>query len=354
MSVDSPPGLPSDVAALLARADAAGRGAERYLAATIDDLFLPDEYRLDDRTRARLGLLLRSTIVAIGADLHARCWAQRGAAPGNSFEAAPLIARLAASDALRDPELIGELLDRTRQDLLGEALRANRPPGAQMPLLSRLVEGRDQAVAAAARSYRLAESRSAAGDAGAGELLTPAMGLRAAWLVAAALRPTFQAEGRDADRLIVAAVEQHLLARDEAASLERCAAELARMIDREPSDPATMLVDALDDGSVALFVAMLARRMAVAPRIVGALTLEPGGHRLWLALRSLDIGRAAIARIGYLLAEADPRRDLEAFGALLDTIAAVPAAAARDALADLALPPAYRAAIAAVEGGPRP
>ena len=150
MSVDSPPGLPSDVAALLARADAAGRGAERYLAATIDDLFLPDEYRLDDRTRARLGLLLRSTIVAIGADLHARCWAQRGAAPGKSFDAAPLIARLAASDALRDPELIGELLDRTRQDLLGEALRANRPPGAQMPLLSRLVEGRDQAVAAAA------------------------------------------------------------------------------------------------------------------------------------------------------------------------------------------------------------
>jgi len=50
-----------------------------------------------------------------------------------------------------------------------------------------------------------------------------------------------------------------------------------------------------------------------------------------------------------LLSDADPRRDIEAFADQLDTIAAIPVLAAREALAPLSLHPDFRRAIRAIE-----
>jgi hypothetical protein len=81
---------------------------------------------------------------------------------------------------------------------------------------------------------------------------------------------------------------------------------------------------------------------------VRAMTLEPDDDRLWLALRALELDRPVIARIGLALADADPARDIESLADQLDAIAAVSPAAARVALAPLALPDDFRRAIAAL------
>ena len=73
------------------------------------------------------------------------------------------------------------------------------------------------------------------------------------------------------------------------------------------------------------------------------------GDRLWVALRAIDLPREAIARIGYALCEADPRRDLEQFADVLDWIMAVAPQEARAALAPHYLDPDYRAALQALE-----
>ena len=69
------------------------------------------------------------------------------------------------------------------------------------------------------------------------------------------------------------------------------------------------------------------------------ISVEPADPRLWLLLRSLDLPRESIARVGYSLSEADRRRDLERFADQLDIVMALTAVAATKATAALRLPP---------------
>ena len=118
---------------------------------------------------------------------------------------------------------------------------------------------------------------------------------------------------------------------------------------RKPRRLGTLLVETLADGRAALLIAVLAHALSIDVADARALTLDPDGDRLWLALRVLDLDRATIARIGLSLADADPRRDIEAFVDALDTIAAVPVEEARCALAPLTLYPEFRAALRALD-----
>jgi hypothetical protein len=109
-----------------------------------------------------------------------------------------------------------------------------------------------------------------------------------------------------------------------------------------------LLVEALGDRRLILFVAILGR--AVDLDFIGAraIVLEPEGDRLWLALRAAALDRPTIARIALALADADPRRDIDIFAEELDAIAAVPVEAARSALAPLTLHHDLRLAIDAL------
>ena len=111
-----------------------------------------------------------------------------------------------------------------------------------------------------------------------------------------------------------------------------------------------MLVEALDDRRVALFVAILAQAIGIPFDAAREIVLDAGGERLWLACRALDLPRETIARIGLRLAEGDARRDLERFADELDHIAAIPVDTARAAVAPLRLHPDYRAALDALRG----
>ena len=70
-------------------------------------------------------------------------------------------------------------------------------------------------------------------------------------------------------------------------------------------------------------------------------------------MRAADLSRDEIARVALSLAEADPRRDIEAFADRLDAIAALAPAAARDMIAPLTIPRELREAVRALARGRR-
>lgn len=349
-----------DAAPLFARAATADRRARRRLESAIDDFFLVEDDRLDDRTRAAIGMVLSNAVQGIGREIAGDAVHQIGAqAPevgrlSLDGSHATLLGRLLDSGVLRDSALMAELLGQVRQDLLGETLVANRPPGAPAAVLARLTACSDHAVSAAAQDYVVADSRRRTPDHVRRGDLPVALHRRLVWWVAAALREgqrVSPAHQPVIDRALAEAAQRSLAAHDEADRLDAIAMRLASAIDARPEEFAALLAETLDEGRVALFTALLAHALTIDFTEARALVLDPDGDRLWLALRARGFERAAIARIGLALADADPRRDIEAFADALDTIAAIPAEAARDALAPLALHPDFRAALIALERG---
>lgn len=353
MSVDSnhdPLRQAPDSAALLARVAVAERRAEARLAMAIDDFFLIGDDRLDDRTRASIGATLATCVKAIAREIAGHAGRQTGAAEGLCGNDAAVLARLTDSGVLRDPALMDELFGQVRQALLSEALVANRAPGAQPALLARLTGSGDGVIAAAALAYHLADNARRAAQGGRPGELPAALHRRLVWWVAAALRPSAdQAPRPNVDRALVAAAERSLAAHDDQERLDALAFRLATAIEPRADELAGLLIEALDEGHAALFVALLARGVGIDFAEARALVLDPDGDRLWLALRAQDMDRATIARIGLALCDADGRRDIEAFADILDTVAGIPADAASDALAPLSLTAEYRAALRALD-----
>ena len=325
---------------LLARAVAALGRADRGLAQTIDDFFIDEDARLDDRTRATLAMTLAAMVAAVEGDLRYR--AARSLAAAST--GAPVFDRLIAAGLLRDPDMMRELIGRTRLDLLADALTNAAPDehGAAS-LLARLTASADTHVAAAALAMMAAEGRRQ-GFLDTGRLshteLPADLHYRLVWWVAAAIDEQL-ADGA-ASRVVADAALRALGGHDESDRIEGAATRLAVAIDPQPTELAALLTHSLGDRSVALFVALLA--FALRLDFVAARQLVmAGGDPLWLALRAIELDRAAVARIGLALSG-----DVEAFADQLDTIMAIDAADARAALAPLALPPEFRVATAAL------
>ncbi|MEI9850687.1 MAG: DUF2336 domain-containing protein [Sphingomonas sp.] len=347
---------------LLARAAGADARAFHALAIAVDDFFIPEEARLDERTRSALAVLLRGLVETVEAEIRehgARLLASRGeSAPAKALgdENASVLPRLARSGLLRDPELMAELIARVRQELLGNALPMHAPDDPEIPsLINRFVQHPDRVVAAGAMAVLIAESRRR-GSPESGQLsqteLPAELHHRLVWWVAAALRERVEeaANGNvDAlDRALSEAAERSLGAYDEGERLEAAAMRFAAAIDAQPGELAGLFVESLGDRRIVLFTALLAHALGVGYALARDIVLDPAGERLWLALRALELTRDTIAKTGYALCEADPRRDLESFADTLDAVAAISAAEARAALAPMKLHPDYRAAVLAL------
>lgn len=332
-----------DAAPIFARAARADARAERRLNAAIDDFFLAAHERLDDRTRAALHAAIGALLERMERELaaHATRLLSRGAGGIVTADPAETLRRLVDAGLLRDSDLMAELIGQIRLALLGRSLVANREPGTPAMLLPRLAQGDDAVTATAARDYILADGRR---DATIG--LPPDLHRRVVWWIAAALR-----EGRRgmADQALVDAAVRSIDAHDEGARLDPIALRLAAAIDARADELPELLIEALGDGRAELAAALIAYIQRIDLREARALLLDPDGDRLWLVLRAHGFARDALARVALLLADADPRRDIEAFADLLDTIAAIPVSAAREALAPLSLHADFRRAIRALE-----
>lgn len=336
--VDEPRDTGAGAAAILARAEGADAAEARRLETAIDDFFLPDDARLDDELRAAIGERVTRAIAAVEREV--ATFAERGIGRTLTRGVAP---RLLASGLLRDAPLMAELIGRTRQDLLAEALQATIPSTDRSNLLARLTECPDGVVAAAAGAMLAAENRGRAERVD----LPPAVHQRLVWWVAAALREQ-GAGGAAFDRGLADAAARSVAASASAVRLDAAAMRLAAAIDPRPHELADLLIGALADARPALFFAALAHAASLDFAAARTVALDPGGDRLWLVLRAQGLNRAEIARIGLILSEADRRRDVEAFADLLDAIVAVERDDAVAALAPMRLHAEFHAAIRAL------
>jgi hypothetical protein len=360
MSAGPPPLDRASLDARLAAArGAAGRAATR-LTGTIADFFLADDARLDERTRHAVAAVLAATVGAVETDIRrhaARILAGRGAdarAEALLQGHDEVVRRLARAGLLRDRRLMDELLARVRADLVAEALPIHHAAADRPSLLIRLADVDDSIVAAAARALLAAEARrrtaSDNGTPGVGDL-TAERHHQLVWWSAACIREASAAAiGEDAavDRAIVEAAHRSLGAHDEGARAEAVAMRLAAAIDARADELGPLLLEALADRRLLLFIAVLGRAIDLDFDVTREILLEPEGDRLWLALRAAGLDRPTIAQIALALADADPRRNIEQFADELDAIAAVPIEAARSALAPLTLHHDLRAAIDAL------
>lgn len=348
--------------ALLARTAAADAVAHRALGGAIADFALSEDDRLDERTRAALARLLRGLIATIESEVggHAArlLRAQGETALADALAMQDGVAgRLHASGLLRDPALMGELIARVRQDLLagGMAAQAQDEP-ERASLLNRLAQHPDRLLAQGAAAVLVSESRRRSvpdGGVLAQSDLPAELHHRLVWQVAAALRAGVAGPAPALDRALADSAQRSLAAHDEGDRLEAAAMRLAVVIDARPDELPELLAEALGDRRVALFAAVLAHALRIDFDAARAMALDPASGRLWVALRALDFDRAAVARLGVALSEADPRRDVEAFADQLDAIMAIGVEDARAAIAPLGLPADYRAALLALDGKTR-
>lgn len=350
----------ANLAARLAAARVARGRADARLTGAIDDFFVPRDARLDDRLRAAVSRLLGGLVRSIETELR-RYAARVLDGRGEDSRSAALLAgnddvekRLSRAGLLRDRRLMDELIARARSDLMTQGLPATVAAPDRPSLLVRLADAPDGVVAAAATALLAAEARRrSSNDTGqpAGSDLPHDIHYQLVWWVAATIREAMVAragEDQQADRAIVEAAKRNLDAHDDTQRPEAAAARLAAALDARPGELGPLLVEALGDRQLSLFIAMLGRAIDVDHEGIRAIVLEPEGDRLWLALRAAALDRPTIATVALALAEADPRRDLESFADELDAIMVVPEEVARSALAPLTLHHDLRLAIDAL------
>jgi hypothetical protein len=344
----------------IAAARRLGVVADARLSDAIDDFFLPDNARLDERTRVTLGRMLASIVQGIETEIRrhaARVLSGRGAdaqAERLLKGHQDVVRRLSRAGLLRDRLLMDELIAQARCDLIADALPPNVAAPEQASVLVRLAEVDDGVVAAAARALLSAEARrrAAAEQGGVPTGALPAeRHHQLVWWVAASIRESHVAacgENAGVDRAIVEAAQRSLAAHDEGQRPEALAVRLAAAIDARNDEIGELLVEALGDRRLLLFAAVLGRAVDLDFDGARTIVLEPEGDRLWLAFRAAGLDRSTIARIALALADADPRRDIERFADDLDEIADIPVEAARSALAPLTLHHDLRLAIDAL------
>lgn len=348
---------------LAARVAGAEARAQIELDAAIADLAIAEATRLDDRTRLGVDAMLGGLVATIGATLRrhaARLLADRDI-DGDAVlrPVAAVMPRLVAGGILRDRALVGDLVARVRHDQIAAALPETATDLDTPGLLIRLAGATDRLVAEAALALLGIDGRRREawdrGDQGIPVLPAP-LHARIAWQVAAALRAqdASAAVNRAVDRVLAEVTGRLLAGHDEAGCPDAAALRLAAAIDPHSDEIGALLVGAIDDRRLDLFVGLIAHRLGIPMPDMRAIVVDPAGERLWLALRALALDRTALARIALALADADPRRDIDGFALQLDTIASVPIGDAAAALAPLALPPAFHAAIRTLEGRPRP
>lgn len=351
MSVDPAPAPDTAFAALAARVRASERRADRRLESAIDDFFRIETDRLGDRTRAAIGTMIDSTIERIEGEIAAhaaRLLVQRGDQAGAAVLSASntgVTGRLAHAGLLRDRDLMAELVAQARVVLIDEALVAKRPPDTPATLLARLAESADGIVRSRALGYMIADSRRRLPSRGMGAELPAGLHRRLAWWVAAALRDRLGEGHPLADRALADATARSNDAREENEGVAVAARQLALALAPEQAEVPALLVDCLIEGRVSLFVAVLAQALAIDADDARALVTEPESDLLWLALRSIGCPRDWLARIGWLLGEADDARDVEALPDAIDAVAGIAPDAAREAIAALTLDRDYRAAL---------
>jgi hypothetical protein len=322
--------------------------ARARVSAAMADLALPEALRLTDRQRITVSHLLKRLIGDIEDELRSVLAAHFTAEGQEPLRAALSSAGLAIAmpildvgGALADPALYALLLRRAEEHRLARA-------APERGLLTDLAGDADEAVAAAAVSLLIADSRRhdafhepliAGGDLPA----EVAHGL--AWTVAAALRGyvigRHGVAALDADRAVTAATAGWLARFDEGSGVDALARRLALRLDERARLDDPLLVRAVNEGMLPLFLAALSLRTGLDLPALWELLPEAAGRGAAILLRAGRVGREAAAAILLHLAGRE-----EAVATQLDLFDALAAEEAGHHVLLWRLDPAYRSAVA--------
>lgn len=322
--------------------------ARSRVAAAIADLALPEDFRLSDRQRVTVAHLLRRLVGDVEDELRSALAAHFTGGEAEALRAALSSASLPIAmpvleggGALSDPALFALLLRRTEEHRLARAAREPR-------LLTDLAGDEDPAVAAAAVSLLIAESRRldafhepllASGDLPA----ETAHGL--AWTVAAALRTYLIARHgvapAAADGAVTSATAALLGRYDEGAGADALARRLALRLEERRRLDDLLLARCAGEGALPLLLAGLSLRTGLDPQALWELISDPSGRGPAIVLRAARLEREPAASILLHLAGRE-----EAAGAQLDVYDSLDPAQARHHILLWSLDPAYRSAVA--------
>lgn len=341
MSETVPSGVDADGAALLLAS------ARERLAVALADLALPAPHRLTEWQRASISALVAGLVRGIEEELRAGL-ASHFSGPGRDAVhaaltsahvqiAAPILER---SASLADTALIGVLLRRAEEH------RLHKAAAAEGALLIELAGDPDEVIAGEAMAMLIAQG---------GRLdrfqepvlarveLGAELQHRIVWAVAAALRLYLTGEQgvdpAEADRAIAGSAASLLAGYDEGRTIDATASRLARRLDHLARLDDALVVRALAEGGLPLFLAALAVRAGLAQEAVWELLSEPTGRGAALLLRASDIARDAAGAILLQLGGDTVEAQLD----LYDTLGSAEAA---DSLGLWQADPGYRAAIA--------
>jgi hypothetical protein len=327
-------------------------GRDQLAAATLD-LFLPRSARLSDWQRstasALLAKLVRSVEEVLRVEL-ASSFAERAelAAALSSSRVAIALPILERSPALREPGLVAVLLRRVEEHRFQKGKW-------QDALLPELIRDADEAVAVEAMALLIARSRrfDRFEEPALAETELPAeLQLRLVWTVAAALRH-YLVEQHDvppaeADNALAAAAGALVAGYDEGETMEARALRLAAALHRaERLDP-DLLLRALEEGVLPLFVAGLAVRCALSYAATSEILADPRGRGPALLLKAAAAGAdqaaailLAFAAVGERLSGAE-----QAVTTQLDIFEGISVEEAAQILRLWQIDPSYRWAIA--------
>ncbi len=322
--------------------------AHARVAAAIADLALPEAFRLSDRQRVTASHLLRRLVGDIEDELRSALAANfardedlelRAALSSASLPIAMPI--LEGGGALADPALFALLLRRTEEHRLARAAPESR-------LLTELAGDEDPAVASAAVSLLIAESRRldafhepllASGD------LPAEVAHALAWTVAAALRTYLIARHAvapaAADGAVTSATAALLGRYDEGAGADSLARRLALRLEERGRLDDNLLVRTAGEGALPLLLAGLSLRTGLDPQALWELLPDSSGRGPAIVLRAAHLEREAAASVLLQLAGRE-----EAVAAQLDLYDAIDAGRARHHILLWSLDPAYRSAVA--------
>jgi uncharacterized protein (DUF2336 family) len=277
--------------------------ARERLSVAAADLALPGPLRLSEWHRSTIGSLLEGLVRGIEDELRAALaerFAGRAEVHAAFTSASVAIAApiLNGSPALREPALIAALIRRAEEH------RLHRAAAAENGLLVELAGDGGEETAGEAMALLIAQSgrldRFQEPVMARTELGAEAQHALV-WTVAAALRfYLVEHQGVDAveaDRAVAAAAGQMLAGYDEGERVDAIALRLAARLARQNRLDDALLVRALAEGSLPLFLAALSVRSGLDPDSVWEVLSAPGGRGAPLLLRAAGVGRGAAGAI---------------------------------------------------------
>lgn len=367
-----------DEMALLSLAREKSADARARLAATISDLFVEQGSVLSDRERALMADILRRVLREIEISVRRQVAHALGAVANLPRELMVFLANdeievaypiLRDSRVLLDEDLIEVIRNRTQEHQLAIANRyyvsaavcdALVQTGRQ-EVIRELLHNKDAAISEATMEYLVEQSRRV--DSFQEPILRRAelpedLARRMFLWVSAALRKyvvdRFALPSGIVDDLMEKAAREGI-ARTAAEARERPSEKLAERLARHSAISPELLISALHDGEVSLFVSLLARLAEMREPLVKRMLFEPGGEGLAITCRAMGFARKDFSVIFLLSRKARPenartfKQDHEAAMAFFDRIAAT---AAQSVLRQWQRDQDYLKALREIELGP--